>query len=134
MDRRPSAACASPPTPTRPASSPPDCTQAAATGEALLDEELSSLARKDVGRFHSLNRRLQAQGAAGPSRRAAREGVATAAGLVVAWDRGERAGRAWGEVVAPSRACTPVGLLSSSAAGVSCPAGAAPRGCSPTSQ
>lgn len=42
--------------------------QAAATGETLLDEELSSLARKNVGRFHSLNQRLQAQGAAGPSR------------------------------------------------------------------
>lgn len=34
----------------------------------MLDEELSSLARKNVGRFHSLNQRLQAQGAAGPSR------------------------------------------------------------------
>ncbi|KAL4855714.1 hypothetical protein ACK3TF_003794 [Chlorella vulgaris] len=42
--------------------------QAAATGEALLDEELSRLARKNVGRFHSLNQRLLAQGSAGPSR------------------------------------------------------------------
>ncbi len=33
--------------------------QAAATGESLLDEELSRLARKDVARFHSLNQRLQ---------------------------------------------------------------------------
>lgn len=33
--------------------------QAAATGEALLDESLTSLASRDVARFHQLNQRLQ---------------------------------------------------------------------------
>ncbi|KAK9812046.1 hypothetical protein WJX73_000982 [Symbiochloris irregularis] len=33
--------------------------QAAATGEALLDESLSHLASKDVARFHQLNQRMQ---------------------------------------------------------------------------
>ena len=33
--------------------------QAAATGEPLLDESLSSLASRDVARFHQLNQRLQ---------------------------------------------------------------------------
>lgn len=33
--------------------------QAAATGEALLDEELGHLARQDVSKFQSLNQRLQ---------------------------------------------------------------------------
>ena len=33
--------------------------QAAATGEAVLDEELGSLAKQDVSRFRRLNQRLQ---------------------------------------------------------------------------
>ena len=34
--------------------------QAAATGEALLDDELAGLARRDPSRFQRLNQRLQA--------------------------------------------------------------------------
>lgn len=34
--------------------------QAAATGEALLDEELGTLAARDPGRFSRLNARMQA--------------------------------------------------------------------------
>lgn len=33
--------------------------QAAATGEALLDDELAGLARRDFSRFQRLNQRLQ---------------------------------------------------------------------------
>jgi hypothetical protein len=35
--------------------------QAASTGEALLDEELGSLAARDPGRFSRLNLRMQAR-------------------------------------------------------------------------
>eukprot|EP00887_Chlorella_sp_A99_P005741 scaffold1.g5741.t1 len=58
---------------------------AAATGETILDEELTSLAQKNVSRFHRLNQRLQAQGAAGPSRggaaRLQQHAAATATGF-----------------------------------------------------
>ena len=39
--------------------------QAAATGEALMDEELTGLAKRNLNKFHSLNKRLQ--GRSGPS-------------------------------------------------------------------
>lgn len=59
--------------------------QAAATGETLLDEELSTLARKNISRFHRLNQRLQGRGAPGPSRggaaRLQRDAPLTAAGF-----------------------------------------------------
>lgn len=49
--------------------------QAAATGEALLDEELTNLAKRNVDRFHSLNRRMQGQGQGpGPRRGSALQG------------------------------------------------------------
>ncbi|KAK9820041.1 hypothetical protein WJX72_005403 [[Myrmecia] bisecta] len=46
--------------------------QAAATGETLMDEELTQLARRDVSKFHRLNQRLQAQAPRGALHSAAR--------------------------------------------------------------